>query len=60
MKKNYQQPTMLTVRVQQPQMICQSVASVSSPSTGIQYNGEGSDQSARVKTNSVDWDDWKE
>ena len=60
MKKNYQQPTMLVVKVQQPQVICQSVTSVYSGDTNIKYYGSGSAESARVKTNSVDWDEWEE
>ena len=66
MKKTYLQPTMMVVRLQQQSIICSSkVRSVSTNLTGddaISYGGAGtSTQSARVKSNTVDWDDdWSE
>ena len=65
MKKIYLQPTMMVVRLQQQSIICTSkVSSVSTNLTGddaIGYGGGSSTQSARVKGNTVDWDDdWSE
>ena len=65
MKKTYLQPTMMVVTLQQQSIICASPASrVSSNLTGddaIGYGGGSSTQSARVKSNTVDWDDdWSE
>ena len=61
MKKMYQQPTMDVVEIEVTQMMALSeVKTVSSESTGITYGG-GSSTAARVKTNTVDWDDdWSE
>ena len=65
MKKTYLQPTMMVVRLQQQSIICASkgVNRVSSNLTGddaIGYGG-GSTGPARVKSNTVDWDDdWSE
>ena len=64
MKKTYWQPTMMVVRLQQQSIICSSpVNRVSTNLTGddtIGYGGSGT-QSARVKSNTVDWDDdWSE
>lgn len=59
MKKMYQSPTMNVVEIEVTQMIANSVTSVSSD-TDITYGG-GSSTAARVKTNTVDWDDdWSE
>lgn len=59
MKKMYQSPTMNVVEIEVTQMIANSVTSVSS-NTDITYGG-GSSTAARVKTNTVDWDDdWSE
>ncbi len=55
----YQSPTMNVVEIEVTQMIANSVTSVSSD-TDITYGG-GSSTAARVKTNTVDWDDdWSE
>ena len=65
MKKTYLQPTMMVVRLQQQSIICSSndVSRVSTNLTGddaIGYDGGGSGP-ARVKSNTVDWDDdWSE
>lgn len=61
MKKMYQTPTMNVVEIEVTQMIANSVTSVSSNLDGddaINYGG-GSNQAARVKSNTVDWDDWE-
>lgn len=59
MKKMYQSPTMNVVEIEVTQMMANSVTSVSSD-TDITYSG-GSTTAARVKTNTVDWDDdWSE
>ena len=59
MKKMYQSPTMNVVEIEVTQMMANSVTSVSSD-TDITYGG-GSSTAARVKTNTVDWnDDWSE
>ena len=65
MKKIYLQPAMMVVRLQQQSIICSSpVSHVSTNLTGddaIGYGGGSSTQSARVKSNTVDWDDdWSE
>ena len=64
MKKTYLQPTMMVVRLQQQSIICTSkVSSVSTnldEGDAIGYDGGGSGP-ARVKSNTVDWDDdWSE
>ena len=64
MKKTYLQPTMMVVRLQQQSIICASygVNRVSSNLTdgdAISFGGAGSGP-ARVKSNTVDWDDWDE
>ena len=64
MKKTYLQPTMMVVRLQQHSIICTSkVSSVSTnldEGDAIGYDGGGSGP-ARVKSNTVDWDDdWSE
>ena len=64
MKKTYLQPAMMAVRLQQQSIICASkVSSVSTNLTdgdAIGYGGGGSGP-ARVKSNTVDWDDdWSE
>ena len=62
MKKNYVQPTMQVVELNSKTCLLQSsLTSVSSNLTGddaISYGG-GSTQAARVKSNTVDWDDWE-
>ena len=65
MKKTYLQPTMMVVTLQQHSIICTSpLSDVSTNLTGddaIGYGGGSSTQSARVKSNAVDWDDdWSE
>ena len=60
MKKMYQQPTMNVVEIEMTQMMAQSVVNSVSNEVGITYGG-GSSTAARVKTNTVDWDDdWSE
>ena len=63
MKKTYLQPTMIVVTLQQHSIICSSpVNHVSTNLTdddAIGYGGGGT-QSARVKSYTVDWDDWSE
>ncbi len=63
MKKTYLQPTMMVVTLQQHSIICSSpVNSVSTnldEGDDIGYGGGGT-QSARVKSYTVDWDDWSE
>ena len=63
MKKTYLQPAMMVVRLQQQSIICTSpVNHVSTNLTdgdAIDYGGGGS-RPARVKSNTVDWDDWDE
>ena len=64
MKKTYLQPTMMVVRLQQQSIICTSpVGRVSTNLTdgdAIDYDGGGTGP-ARVKSNTVDWDDdWSE
>lgn len=57
----YQTPTMNVVEIETAQMIANSVTSVSSNLDGddaINYGG-GSNQAARVKSNTVDWDEWE-
>ena len=61
-RQDYQEPTMNVVEIETTQMMALSeVHSVSSNSEiGITYGG-GSSTAARVKTNTVDWDDdWSE
>ena len=62
MKKNYVQPTTIVVKLEsESQLLNNSVTSVSSNLTvddAIEYGG-GSTQAARVKGNTVDWDDWE-
>ena len=64
MKKTYLQPAMMVVTLQQHSIICSSpVSHVSSNLTegdAIGYGGGGTGP-ARVKSNTVDWDDdWSE
>ena len=65
MKKTYLQPTMMVVTLQQHSIICTSygVNRVSTNLTdddAIRYGGGGT-STARVKSNTVDWDDdWSE
>jgi len=64
MKKTYLQPAMMVVTLQQHSIICTSpVSRVSSNLTdgdAIDY-GSGGTGPARVKSNTVDWDDdWSE
>ena len=62
MKKNYVQPTTIVVKLEsESQLLNNSVTSVSSNLTvddAIEYGG-GSSQAARVKGNTVDWDNWE-
>ena len=55
MKKNYQKPEMTLVCIQHQGMICSSLQSVHSDSTGIGYNGGGYGD-ARSRGNGG-WDD---
>jgi len=58
MKKTYLQPTMNVVKIQHSQMLCGSITDVKGGDIG--YGGGGS-RPARVKSNTVDWDDdWSE
>ena len=62
MKKNYQKPDMMMVRIQHQSHILSgssTVTTVNSGDTGLGYDG-GSNQAARTKVNTVDWDDWSE
>ncbi len=60
MKKTYLQPAMMVVRLQQQSIICTSngVNRVSG-NVDLDYGGSGTGP-ARVKSNTVDWDDWDE
>lgn len=56
----YQSPTMNVVEIEVTQMMAQSEVQSVSSNTDITYGG-GSSTAARVKTNTVDWDDdWSE
>jgi len=64
MKKTYLQPTMMVVRLQQHSIICSSLVNRVSTNLDegddLDYGGAGSGP-ARVKSNTVDWDDvWSE
>lgn len=60
MKKMYQSPTMNVVEIEVTQMMAQSEVQSVRSNTDITYGG-GSSTAARVKTNTVDWDDdWSE
>ena len=63
MKKNYQQPALCIVAVEPHAHILQaSVQTLSTNLSGgdeIHYAGAGNGD-ARVKGNSVEWDDWEE
>ena len=65
MKKTYLQPTMMVVTLQQHSIICTSngvnrVSTNLDEGDAIGYGGGGSGP-ARVKSNTVDWDDdWSE
>lgn len=61
MKRRYQKPTMNVVEIEAAQMMALSgVTSVkTSDEVGITYGG-GNNGAARVKANTVDWDDWEE
>ena len=59
MKKNYQKPTINVVKIEMTQMLALSGVGYVNGNAGIEYGG-GSNQAARVKTNTVDWDDWDE
>ena len=65
MKKTYLQPTMMVVTLQQHSIICTSngvnrVSTNLDEGDAIGYGGGGTGP-ARVKSNTVDWDDdWSE
>ena len=65
MKKTYLQPTMMVVTLQQHSIICYSPVNrvstnLSDEGDAIRYGGAGTGP-ARVKSNTVDWDDdWSE
>ena len=64
MKKTYLQPAMMVVTLQQHSIICSSpvnrVSTNLTDDAAIGYGGGGSGP-ARVKSNTVDWDDdWSE
>ncbi len=58
MKKNYIKPTTTVIRIETESRLLasQGVTSVES-NTDISYGG--GNQAARVKANSVEWDDWE-
>lgn len=58
MKKNYIKPTATVIRIETESRLLasQGVTSVES-NTDISYGG--GNQAARVKANSVEWDDWE-
>ena len=61
MKKNYVQPTMQVVELNSKTCLLQSSLTSVSSNLGddaIEYGG-GSSQAARVKSNTVDWDNWE-
>lgn len=63
MRKNYIQPTMIVVKLETEGRVLNgtSVGTVNTNLTGddaISYGG-GSNQAARVKGTTVDWDDWE-
>ena len=62
MKQYYQNPTTTVIEIQQTQMFCISeIKKVESGEVGITYGNAGSSEAARVKGNSVDWqEDWSE
>ncbi len=66
MKKTYLQPAMMVVTLQQHSIICTSspvnrVSTNLDEGDAISFGGGSSTQSARVKSNTVDWDDdWSE
>ena len=60
MKKTYLQPTMMVVTLQQHSIICSSPVNRVSGNADLDYGGGGNGP-ARVKSNTVDWDDdWSE
>ena len=63
MKHNYQTPAICVVRVQQSSIICTSSIRDAETNVGIGYGGssanDDSGQGARVKGNTVDWDEWE-
>ena len=63
MKKMYQTPTMNVVEIEAAQMMANSkfreVSSNLNGDDAISYGG-GNNGAARVKANTVDWDDWEE
>ena len=61
MKRDYMQPATIVVKVVSEGLLLEgSVTSVSTNlgDDAIIYGG-GSNQAARVKSNTVDWDDWE-
>jgi len=60
--KKYHTPTLHIVTVElEGQLLAGSDTFYTvNSNAGIHYDGEGSAEAARVKGNSVDWDDWSE
>jgi hypothetical protein len=61
MKKYYQKPEQHIIVLQHRTMlmsVSNPVGSVDSGDADIHYSG-GSNQAARVKSNTVDWDEWE-
>ena len=62
MKRRYQKPTMNVVEIEAAQMmmaLSEATSVKTSDEVGITYGG-GNNGAARVKANTVDWDDWEE
>jgi len=60
MKKKYLHPTTIVVALEIESQLLETsnVQNIDSGDAGITYGG-GSNQAARVKSNTVDWDDWE-
>ena len=57
MKKTYQQPTMMVVKLQQQGIICTSGVRSVSGNADIDYGGGGSGPARARQHNGIDWDD---
>ena len=60
--KEYHTPTLHIVTVELEGQLLADISKVSTVNSNadIHYDGKGSAEAARVKGNSVDWDDWSE
>ena len=60
--KKYHTPTLHIVTVELGGQLLKDISQVNAVNSnaGIHYDGKGSAEAARVKGNSVDWDDWSE